>query len=239
MRRAGFALALVFLAAVAPPALAGEYEPGTVPPEAATPVRSSGRVLHAGPGGLQIAIDHARPGDTIRIAPGSYRGDVEIRGASKRGLRLLGDRVTLRGRVRVRDSSAITIEGLRIDGSLELDRVDRYVLERLRVRGSSGAGIGVRRSLGGRIARVLSSGNAGPGIAIAATPDAPRAVRTFVRESTVADNAVGIALSGVRAVTISRVRVLRNAVPIAEDGVADVTLAGCVITPSASPSGRR
>ena len=70
----------------------GAYEPGTVPPESTPQPSSSGRVLQVGRGGIQAAVDRARPGDTVRVRRGTYRGRVEIRGASKRGVRLIGDR---------------------------------------------------------------------------------------------------------------------------------------------------
>src|SRR5215210_796027 len=129
------------LAAVGLALLAGAYDPGTVPPASTSQPAPSGRVLHVGRGGIQAAVERARAGDTIRIAPGTYRGRVEIRGASKRGLRIVGDRVTLRGAIAVRDTAAITIRGVRVvGGDIALHGVDRYVLDRLRVTGSEAAG---------------------------------------------------------------------------------------------------
>ncbi len=226
MRRA-VAIAALALAATAPAAGAGEYDPGTVPPEAAERPKPSGRVLHVGRGGIQAAVRRARPGDTIRVPRGTYRGAVEIRGASKRGVRLVGDGATLRGSITVRDTGWVTVRGLDVRGGVAVDRVDRYVLDRLRL---TGGGIVVRRSAGGEIRRVHVQGSPGAGIALAASPPLVRAVRTFVRESTVRDGAVGISLDRVRAVTVSRVRMLRNAVGVSATD-ADVVLADNVIDP--------
>jgi Periplasmic copper-binding protein (NosD) len=200
-------------AVVAPRAVAGEYDPGTVPPEASARPPSSGRVLHVGRAGIQAAIDRARPGDTIRIPARTYRGPVEIRGASKRGLRLLGDGARIRGTIRVRDTAAITLRGLDVTGSVVLDRVDRYVLERMRVTGGERAAIDVRRSPGGTIARVLVRADHA-GIAVGYASAAVRARRTFVREVTVEGGFVGIALTYASAVTVSRARLLDNDVGV-------------------------
>jgi hypothetical protein len=229
MRRP-FALFSVLLALLAAPALAGEYEPGTVPPEPAAPATPSGRVLHAGRGGIQRAVDRARPGDTIRLARRTYRGDVEIRGASKRGVRLAGAGARLRGTITVRDTGSVTLRGLTARG-VRLDRVDRYTLDGLRVSGSAGAGIDVRRSTGGAIRRVRAWGNRGPGIALRGAPARVRTVRTFIRESTVERNAVGIALDGAGAVTVDRVRVQRNAAGISATGATDLVVSDSVIEP--------
>jgi len=210
-------LALAVVAAV----VTGAYDPGSVPSEPAHAPKPSGRVLHAGRAGIQAAVDRARPGDTIRIAPGRYRGTVVVRGASKRGVRLLADRATLRGAVRVRDTASVAVRGLRVRGAVEVDGVDRPVLDGLRV---EGGGVTVRRSPGGSIDRVLVRGSAGPGITIASTPSEVRAVRTFVRDVSVEANAVGIALDGVRAVTVTRARVLGNATGVTARDVRDGVL---------------
>ena len=176
---------------------------------------SSGRVVHVGRGGIQAAVDRARPGDTVRIRRGTYRGRVEIRGASKRGVRLIGDGATIDGAVGVRDTAAVTLRGVTVTRGVVVDHVDRYVLDRLRLRGT---GVVVRRSSGGTISRVLVR-SAPVGISLADSPAAVRATRTFVRDVTVQGNATGIALDAVRAVTVSRARVLGNATGVAATAV--------------------
>jgi nitrous oxidase accessory protein NosD len=207
--------------AVAAAVVAGGYEPGGVPQEPAPRPAPSGRVLQVGAGGIQAAVDRARPGDTVRLAPGTYRGPVEIRGASKRGVRLVGERATVRGAIRVRQSTAVTVRGIAVAGAVRVDDVARYALDGLRV---SGGGISVRRSPGGTITGVLVQGSAGPGIALAASPPQVRASRTFVRDVTVRANAVGIALDAVRAVTITRARILGNATGVAAVGTREAVL---------------
>jgi hypothetical protein len=220
----------VLAALVAAPAPAGEYDPGTVPPESVTRPKPSGRVLHAGRGGLQRVVDRARPGDTIRLARRTYRGDVEIRGASKRGVRLLGDGARVRGTIAVRDTGSVTLRGIAARG-VRLDRVDRYTLDGLRVSGSAAAGIDVRGSVGGSIRRVRAWDNRGPGIALRRTPARVRTVRTFIRESTVERNAVGLALDSAGAVTVTRVRVQRNAAGIRATGATDLVVSDSVVDP--------
>ena len=200
--------------------VSGAYEPGTVPPESSPQPSSSGRVLHVGRGGIQAAVDRARPGDTIRVRRGTYRGRVEIRGASKRGVSLLGDRATIQGAVSVRDTAAVTLRGLTVTRGVGVDDVDRYVLDGLRLVGS---GVAVRHSSGGTISRVLVR-SAPVGIALADSPAQLRATRTFVRDVTVQGNATGIALDAVRAVTVSRARVLGNATGVAATGAREAVL---------------
>jgi hypothetical protein len=181
--------------------------------------------VRVGRDGIQAAVDRARAGDTVRVPRGTYRGPVEIRGASKRGLRLVGDGATLRGTLTVRDTGAVRVQGIAVEGaSVVLRDVDRYVLDRVRVSGSPGNGIDARRSPGGTITRVLARGNRGAGIALGGSPAGVRAVRTFVRESTVEDNRVGIALDALRAVTISRVRILGCATGVSATAVTDGVL---------------
>ncbi len=201
--------------------VSGAYSPGTAPPEATSQPSSSGRVLHVGRGGIQAAVDRARPGDTIRVRRRTYRGRVEIRGASKRGVQLIGDGATIDGAVSVRDTAAIGLRGLTVTRGVVVDDVDRYVLDRVRV---VGAGIVARRSPGGSITRVRVQGSPGAGISLATSPAQVRATRTFVRDVTVQANAVGIALDGVRAVTISRARVLGNATGVSAAGTRDAVL---------------
>jgi len=230
MRRAlaPLALAAAILALCAAPAAAGEYDPGTVPPEATATPERSGRVLRVGPrarGGIQRAVDRARQGDTVRIARGVYRGNVVIRGASKRGLRVVADGATLRGRVEIRDTAHVTLQGLSLrGGGVVIRDVDRYALRSVRVQGAPGNGIDVRRSVGGSLRRVLSAGNGAAGIALGGTPQRIRAVRTFIRESTVRDNAVGIALDRMRFVTVSRVRLPGNREPVLAVDSTDIVL---------------
>jgi hypothetical protein len=138
---------------------------------------------------------------------------VEIRGASKRGLRLIGHGARVRGTIRVRDTAAITLRGFDITGAVELDRVDGFVVERLRVSGGESAAIDARRSPGGTIARVLVRADHA-GIAVGYSRARVRARRTFVREVTVEGGLVGIALAHANAVTVSRARVVDNDVGI-------------------------
>jgi hypothetical protein len=222
MRRA-LSLAALVLAAVAPPALAGEYDPGTVPPEASPRPPSSSRVLHVGRGGIQAAVDRARPGDTIRVPAGSYLGPVDIRGASKRGLRLVGDGARVRGTIRIRDTAAVTVRGFGITGAVVLDGVDGYVLEHLRVTGGESAAIDARRSPSGTIARVLVHADHA-GIAVGYSRTIVRAKRTFVREVTVEGGHVGIALVHANAVTVSRARIIDNDV-----GISTIASTGVVL----------
>jgi nitrous oxidase accessory protein NosD len=62
------------------------------------------------------------------------------------------------------------------------------------------------------------------GISLADSPAEVRAIRTFVRDVTVQGNATGIALDAVRAVTVSRARVLGNATGVAATAVREAVL---------------
>src|SRR5436305_14152215 len=94
MRTAASAVVIASLA-LAAPAMATKYPPAKDPPGVQKAPKGPHRTLkvgkHAKYHTIQAAVKAAKAGDTIRVAHGTYKGQVKIAGAKKRYLQIIGD----------------------------------------------------------------------------------------------------------------------------------------------------
>ncbi len=94
MRKAAFAAVIASLA-VAAPAMAAKYPPAKDPPGVQKAPKGPHHTLRVGKHAqfktIQAAVKAAKAGDTIRVAHGTYKGQVQISGAKKRYLQIIGD----------------------------------------------------------------------------------------------------------------------------------------------------
>ncbi|MEN3279507.1 MAG: hypothetical protein V7607_647 [Solirubrobacteraceae bacterium] len=134
---------------------------------------------------IQAAVDAARPGDLVRIAPGTYREDVVVP-AAKRDLVIRGDdrnRVVLDGGdgrrhegIAVHASGVavenLTVRGYGSDGILFSDArdakkpIDGWRVGYVTVANDALHGIDAVGARGGLIEHVLASGHAGAGLRV-------------------------------------------------------------------------
>lgn len=94
MRKAAFA-ALIGSLALTAPAMAAKYPPAKNPPGVQKPPKGQHHTLRVGKHAkyktIRAAVKKAKAGDTIRVAHGTYKGQVSVTGAKKRYLQIIGD----------------------------------------------------------------------------------------------------------------------------------------------------
>jgi hypothetical protein len=94
MRKAAFAVVIASLT-LAGPAMAAKYPPAKDPKGVQKAPKGPHHTLKVGKHSkyktIIAAVKHAKAGDTIRVAHGTYKGQVLIQGAKKRYLQIIGD----------------------------------------------------------------------------------------------------------------------------------------------------
>jgi hypothetical protein len=94
MRKAAAAVVIGSLA-LAAPAMATKYPPAKDPPGVQKAPKGPHHTLKVGKHAqfktIQAAVKAAKAGDTIRVAHGTYKGQVKVSGAKKRYLQIIGD----------------------------------------------------------------------------------------------------------------------------------------------------
>jgi hypothetical protein len=94
MRKAASAIVIASLA-LAAPAMAAKYPPAKNPPGVQKAPKGPHHTLQVGKHArfhtIIAAVKAAKAGDTIRVAHGTYKGQVKIAGAKKRYLQIIGD----------------------------------------------------------------------------------------------------------------------------------------------------
>jgi hypothetical protein len=177
---------------------------------------------------IQDAVNEARPGDTIKVAHGTYREGVSIKGNSKRYIKLIGDpkapgKVVLEAKgmkkkaangVMVVDASHVTINGFtarhyNANGFFAL-RADGYTFTNLRAYLVGVYGVYAFHTIGGSITDSEAAWNNDSGFYIGETPPQAKPVRSIVKNITSYGNVLGWSGTNMRYVTITKSKFYNN-----------------------------
>ncbi len=163
---------------------------------------------------IQSAIDMAEPGDTIIVAPGTYKENIEI----QKGITLKGsgvDATNLLGAVIVKNADGVVIEGFTLDGQSHKDshrgiwcsfstmtiannavvryhhgittESSRIIIENNSILENLNAGIEIKTAIMALIKGVTVSRNIDTGIVVALSED-----KVLITDSVISGNRVGI-----------------------------------------------
>jgi hypothetical protein len=226
--------ALVAALALAPAASAVDYPPPSKPGNGANakpkgPFRTL-KVCKAKKScfpRIQDAVNEARPGDTIKVAHGTYRESVKIKGAAKRFIKLIGDpkdpaKVVLEGKgkklangVQINGANQVTVNGFQAqhytaNGFFAVN-VNGYTLTNLKAFLAGVYGVYAFNSIGGTISDSEAAWNNDAGFYIGQTPpQQPKPVRSIVTNITSYGNVLGWSGTNMRYVTISDSKFYNN-----------------------------
>jgi hypothetical protein len=186
---------------------------------------------------IQAAVDAARPGDLVRIAPGVYRQqvvvpaakkDIVLRGLDRNRVVLDGDGGRRTNGIAVHaDGVAVenlTVRGFRNDGVLFSAPPDAneplkgWRVDHVTVAGNGRRGIGAVRARGGTIDKVWASGHAAAGLSVARCRPCDLLVTDSVAERGMA-GFEGVDAGGNIVVAHSAFRDNRVGVLLASDGL--------------------
>ncbi|MCW3012313.1 MAG: hypothetical protein JWO90_2717 [Solirubrobacterales bacterium] len=230
------AVAAVALAA-APAAAAQDYPAPSKPSGATGKPKGPFKTLRVGKTKqyktIGAAVRAARAGDTIRVANGTYREGVQVKGSTKRYLKIIGNatdprKVVLEGKglkgiaaqngIKVDGADQVTIRGFtaqhyRANGFFVVN-VTGYTLDKLRAMQTGVYGIYAFNSKGGLMQRSEAAWNNDAGFYIGQTPPQTRPVRSIVREVTAYGNVLGFSGTNMRYVTITRSSFYNNGLGI-------------------------
>jgi hypothetical protein len=175
---------------------------------------------------IQSAINKAKPGDTVKVANGTYKEGVKITGASKRYVKLIGNpkdpsKVVLEGKglkqangVQVNNTVNVTVNGLtaqhyKANGFFAVNTKD-YVFTNLRAYLVGVYGIYAFNSVGGEMTNSEAAWNSDSGFYIGQTPPQAKPKRSIVRNITSYGNVLGWSGTNMRYVTISKSKFYNN-----------------------------
>jgi hypothetical protein len=178
---------------------------------------------------INAAVRRARPGDTVKVADGTYREGVQIKGAGKRYLKLVGNvaapqKVVLEGKglrgaaaqngVQVNGANEVTIRGLtaqhyRGNGFFVVN-ADGYTLANLRAMLTGVYGIYAFNTRGGVMRDSEAAWNNDAGFYIGQTPPQKRPRRSLVTDVQSYGNVLGFSGTNMRYVTITKSQWFNN-----------------------------
>ena len=178
---------------------------------------------------IQAAVNHAGPGDTIRVRRGVYKEAVRIDGRRKRYLKLIGNprhpaRVVLDGSgrkqngVAVNDADEVTVKGFkarryRANGFF-FTNLNGYTMSRLIAERTGVYGLYAFNTIGGRISNSEAYYVNDGAFYIGQTPPQDRPKQTIVRNVEGWGSPIGFSATNMRYVTITKSRFYNNAVGI-------------------------
>lgn len=227
---AGVALAL------APAAQAVDYPPPSKPSTIAKP-KGPFHTLQVGKTKkyktIGAAVKAAKPGDTIKVANGTYHEGVQIKGSAKRYLKLIGNaadpkKVVLEGKgltgipaqngVKIDGAAEVTVRGFtaqhyRANGFFVVNTTG-YTLDRLRAMLTGVYGVYAFNSRGGTMSNTEAAWNNDAGFYIGQTPPQVKPIRSIVKNVTAYGNVLGFSGTNMRYVTITKSKWFNNGLGI-------------------------
>src|SRR3954464_15594049 len=229
--------------AVAGSAAAATYPPAQNPPGVQKAPKGPHQKVQVGKGKkyktIRAAVKAAKAGDTIRVAHGTYKGQVEVAGAAKRYIQILGDTkhpekvlVELKGQhgknaqngFYVHDADQVHIAGFqaqhyKANGFFALN-VKGYKFDHDIAKWGGTYGIYAFNSYGGVISDSVGAWNNDSGFYIGQTPKQTKPTRSIATRLKAYGNVIGWSGTNMRYVTITKSQFWNNGtgiVPNAED----------------------
>ena len=233
MRVAAFAVGVAALAITASPAMAVRYPPAKDPPGVQKAPKGPHHTLkvgkHAKYKTIIAAVKHAKAGDTIRVAHGTYKGQVHIAGAKKRYLQIIGDVkhpnkviVELKGRHGPSAQNGFFIDGadqVRVAG-FQAQHYKANGFFALNVKGykfdhdigkwGGTYGLYAFNSYGGVMTDDVGAWNNDSGFYIGQTPKQTKPTRTIATRLKAYGNVIGWSGTNMRYVTITKSKFWNN-----------------------------
>jgi hypothetical protein len=237
MRVAAFAVGVAALAITASPAMAVKYPPAKDPPGVQKAPKGPHHTLkvgkHAKYKTIIAAVKAAKAGDTIRVAHGTYKGQVHIAGAKKRYLQIIGDVkhpnkviVELKGRHGASAQNGFFIDGAdqvrvagfqaqhyKANGFFALN-VKGYKFDHSIAKWGGTYGFYAFNSYGGVMSDDVGAWNNDSGFYIGQTPKQTKPTRSIATHLKAYGNVIGWSGTNMRYVTITKSQFWNNATGI-------------------------
>ena len=179
---------------------------------------------------IQAAVNASKPGDTIKVKPGTYRELVSIKGASKRYLKVIGDpknpeRVLLDGSkfkagsgVTINGAAEVTLDGLAARGykanGFFVIHATGYTFKHLSAKFVGVYGVYAFDSVGGSMTDSVAAWNNDSGFYIGQTPPQAKPKRSLVKNVVSYGNVLGFSGTNMRYVTITKSKWFNNGLGI-------------------------
>jgi hypothetical protein len=183
---------------------------------------------------IQKAVNKAKAGDTVRVKNGTYRESVQIAGAKKRYLKLIGNRSapkkvlllakgSMQNGVAVNGADEVTVDGFMARGykanGFFFTSVNGYLMDHLIARQTGVYGLYAFNSIGGKIANSEAYYVNDGAFYIGQTPPQSKPIRTTVTNVSGWGSPLGFSATNMRYVTITKSRFYNNAIGLAPNAL--------------------